>query len=152
MSDLYQIFRKPYLSVKDHDRELVLVFDLALHHDLDLDLYLWRITCPQPPACLIFSIAAIIITSSFCNDKSLHFGVKYHSLQTYPYIFVSISDRYILLRFSSSSISSLSTTIKSNFWETFTKIFKRMEEQLRWIWSSNISNYFYFVFDMTYQL
>ena len=39
LSDLDQIFRKPYLNAKHHDHELDLDLDLALglDHDLDLD-------------------------------------------------------------------------------------------------------------------
>ena len=52
-SDLRQIFRKPYLSDKDHNLHLHLDFDLD--HGLGLDLDPWRITCPEPSACLIFT-------------------------------------------------------------------------------------------------
>ena len=40
MSDLHQIFRKPFLSARDHDLTLDhdLDFDHDLDHDLDLDL------------------------------------------------------------------------------------------------------------------
>ena len=80
MSDLGKIFRKPYLSSKDHD------LDLHLDLDDDLDHELGRITCSEAPVCLIFNKFSENLMSAKDHDPDLHLDLNlefHHDLDLY---------------------------------------------------------------------